>query len=50
MEDIVKFGIAAILILIGSHLFLWAWLKRKIDSVKREIETEKAQGDEPGGN
>ncbi len=46
MDDVMKYALAALLILIGSHLLLWSWLKRKIASVQRDIEREKAAHDD----
>lgn len=42
MDDLVKIALAALFFLIGSHLLLWAWLKRKIASVRREMEVERS--------
>ena len=47
MDDMMKYALAALLVLIGSHLLLWSWLKRKIAAVQREIEREKAETPTP---
>jgi hypothetical protein len=36
-----KIVAAIILLLVGSHLFLYAWLRRRIDAAKRDAETGK---------
>lgn len=53
MDDLMKIVLAGLFALIGSHLLLWAWLKRKIADVKSQVEAEQAAekaGDLPAGD
>ncbi len=43
MDDIWKIIAAGIFALIGSHLLLYSWLKRKIAAIQVQVEREKAQ-------